>query len=398
VLGFGDDTAVWRLFAMGLAVLFLLGAWTVLPGRPRLTLAAYGVLLSGVVANAAGLAVTLFLLRPPEATFQDGVRGAIFLTMFAAFAFAAGVRRWLWLILGVPLAGMCAALAWTAALVEHEWALFSDLVVALAVMVAVSFQQERLRFDEFQARIWALHRKTALEERLRDLRQLNRQLREFAYLVSHDLKEPLRTMTGLLALARDAAAQAPPEPGKVREYLDHAEDSAGRMARLMDGLLAYSRVDTTALSFQPVSLDEVLHEVEANLDAAIRRSDAVIHREPLPVVTGDRSQLVQLFQNLVSNALKYHRPGAVPELHLRAERSDGAGVTVLVSDYGIGIDPKNHERIFRLFQRLHTGAEYEGSGVGLAVVRRIVERHGGEVSVESALDAGATFRVTLPRA
>jgi signal transduction histidine kinase len=396
LLGFGAATAVWRWFAIGVSTVFLALSWTVLPTRPRLALAAHAVLLSAPVINAAGLTVMLFLLRPDVPTFQAGTRGALFITIFVAFVFAAGTRRWLWLLLGLPLTGMCAAAVLTGAFTADEWPLFSDVGVALVVVSVVAFQQERLHFDEFQLRIWAAHRKDALEANLRELRQLNRQLREFAYLVSHDLKEPLRTVSGLLALAEDALCREPPDTARVREVLALAQNGSGRMSRLMDGLLAYSRVDTTASSHRAVALDDVLAEVEANLRAAITESEAVIQRSPLPSVMGDHGQLVQLFQNLVSNALKYHRPGAAPEVTIRAE-DHGDRVAVLVSDYGIGIDPQHHERIFRLFQRLHTSAEYEGSGVGLALVRRIVERHGGEVSVESALDAGATFRVTLPR-
>jgi signal transduction histidine kinase len=395
-LGLGAETLVWRWLAITVSTLFLAASWTLLPGRPRLTLAAHALLLAGPVINAAGLTVTLFVLRPEVAGFEAGVRGALFITIFAAFAFASGARRVLWAVVSLPMAGMTAALLLTDALRPAEWALFTDILIACVVVSVVSLQQEKIHVGEFQMRRWANHRKEALELRLRELHQLNRQLREFAYLVSHDLKEPLRTLNGFLGLASDLLHRPEPDLAKAGEFLGHAQAGAERMGRLMEGLLTYSRLDTTSDSHGVVSLEAVIREVLANLEGSIRESGAVIHREPLPNVTGDAGQLGQLFQNLLSNALKYHRPGAAPEVTVSAEGDDGR-VTVVVSDYGIGIDPKHHDRIFRLFQRLHVQDEYEGTGVGLAVVRRIVERHGGNITVDSAVDAGATFRVTLPR-
>ena len=394
LLGFGLEALPMRGFAVAVSALFLLASWTVLPGRPRLTLWAHGVLLAGPVINSAGLAVVLFLIRPETAGFQEGVRGALFITLFAAFAFAGGVRRQLWAVVGLPILGMAVAFLATGALSAEEWTLFTDIAIAVLVVAVVGFRQERIHYDEFKMRRWATLRKDALEQRLRELRQLNRQLQEFAYLVSHDLKEPLRTVTGFLGLAGDLLAAKEPDLDKVAEFLGQAQDGAERMSRLMEGLLTYSRLDTASNSHRVVGLDAVMEEAKANLAGAIRESEARILQEPLPKVVGDPGQLAQLFQNLLSNALKYHRPGIPPEVTIQAKVGPDK-VTVIISDNGIGIDPKHHDRIFRLFQRLHTRQEFEGTGVGLAVVRRIAERHGGEVTLVSSPGAGATFRVTL---
>ena len=398
-LGFGAETMMWRGGAFVVSTLFLVASWTVLPSRASATIAAHALLIAGPVVNAAGLTVTLFILRPEDAGFQEGVRGALFITIFAAFAFAAGARRYVWAVVSLPVAGMAVALLMTDTLKISEWALFTDVAVVCLVVSIVSFRQEQIHLAEFKMRRWAQHRKSALEDRLQELRQLNRQLREFAYLVSHDLQEPLRTMSGFMGLARDGLAMETTDMEKVDEFLNQAQKGAVRMGNLMDGLLTYSRIETTAGSHQVVGLDAVLEEAEANLAGRIRETGARIQREPLPTVLGDQGQLVQLFQNLVANALKYHRPGATPEVIIRSEKGGDRGdqVTIMVADYGIGIAAEHHERIFRLFQRLHTRTEYEGTGVGLAVVRRIVERHDGKITVESAKDAGATFRVTLPR-
>jgi signal transduction histidine kinase len=394
-LGFGPHTLQWRVIAIGASVLFLLASWTVLRGRPRLILAAHAALLAAPIINSAGLTVTLFLLRPEATGFVEGTRGALFVTIVAAFAFSSGARRYLWAIVGIPMGGLITALLVTDALANTEWALFTDIGIACVVVSVVGFQQDRIHTDEFRMRRLASLNKHALEKRLAELKQLNRQLKEFAYLVSHDLKEPLHTIKGFLGLANDLILRPEPDLDKAGEFLDLAQAGTERMSRLMEGLLTYSRVDTLSEYHQIVALEAVLEEVLANLAGSIRERGAQIHREQLPNVTGNARQLVQLFQNLVSNALKYQRPGAGPEVRISAETRDDQ-VTVTISDNGIGIDPEHHDRVFKLFQRLHTQGEYKGTGVGLAVVRRIVERHGGEIFLESAKGAGATFRVTLP--
>jgi len=178
------------------------------------------------------------------------------------------------------------------------------------------------------------------------------------------------------------------------EFIGFAVDGAKRMQALIQDLLTYSRVGRGQAPTQPTDLDDAFDRALANLHAAIEESGAAISAEPLPTVVADASQMTQLLQNLIGNALKFH--GAEPvEVRVGAERHNGQW-TFGVADNGIGIDPKHAERIFAIFQRLHTREEYPGTGIGLALCRKIVERHGGRIWVESEPGRGTTFRFTLP--
>ena len=178
------------------------------------------------------------------------------------------------------------------------------------------------------------------------------------------------------------------------EFLEFAVDGANRMQEMIDALLDYSRVDTQGDPFEPVDLNAVLADIQKDLEVRIERSDAEIEIEELPRVEGDAAQLRQLFQNLLSNAIEYSGDEP-PRIEVTAE-GDGAEWIVSVSDEGIGIDPEDQERIFEVFQRLHSHEEHAGTGIGLALCERIVERHGGEIWVDSEPGEGTTFSVTLP--
>lgn len=182
--------------------------------------------------------------------------------------------------------------------------------------------------------------------------------------------------------------------GDAQVFLGHASAGAERMKRLIDDLLQYSRVSTRGREPQPTAVDQAVDEALQNLEAAVAESGAQITRDRLPTVMADHTQLVQLYQNLISNAIKFRGPQP-PRIHLGAER-DGQMWRLSVADNGIGIAPEQSERIFAIFQRLHGPDEYPGTGIGLAICRRIVERHGGRIWVESTEGHGATFLFTLP--
>ena len=182
----------------------------------------------------------------------------------------------------------------------------------------------------------------------------------------------------------------------AREFIDYAVDGADRMREMIDGLLAYSRVETRGDPFEPVELDDVLEDTRDNLQVQIEESDAEIAAAELPRVAGDESQLQQVFQNLLSNAIEYSGDES-PAIRVTADRT-GEMWTISVQDNGIGIDPDDQDRIFEVFQRLHSREEHPGTGIGLALCRRIVERHGGEIRVDSEPGEGTTFSFTLPSA
>jgi hypothetical protein len=179
-----------------------------------------------------------------------------------------------------------------------------------------------------------------------------------------------------------------------REFIGFAVDGARRMRTLIQDLLAYARVDTRGRPMGPTNCERVLETVLANLKLAISESGAVIEHAPLPTVEGDSIQLAQVFQNLLGNAIKF-RGNAPPKIHIGARRTNGEWL-FHVQDNGIGIDPKNFSRIFVLFQRLHTRQQYPGTGMGLAICKKIVERHGGRIWAESKPGEGTTFFFTVP--
>jgi light-regulated signal transduction histidine kinase (bacteriophytochrome) len=230
-------------------------------------------------------------------------------------------------------------------------------------------------------------RKRAQEE----LERSNRELEQFAYVASHDLQEPLRMVSSFVQLLARRYEGVLDEDG--RSYVEFAVDGAQRAQQLIDDLLRLSRVGTRGQELRPVRADAALDQALANLSLAVLESGATVEREPLPVVIADEGQLTQVFQNLVGNAVKF-RGDAPPRIRVSAARGE-IGWVLSVADNGIGIDPRFHDRVFAIFQRLHTRKEYPGTGIGLALVRKIVERHGGRSWVESAPGAGATFRFTL---
>ncbi len=240
-----------------------------------------------------------------------------------------------------------------------------------------------------------LERQNRLLERTQtQLEESNERLEQFAYAASHDLREPLRMVSSYLQLIERRYGDDLDEDGE--EFLDYAIDGSDRMRRMIDGLLDYSRVDTQGEPFEPVALDAVLADVCTDLEVQIVDTRAEIEFGALPRVEGDADQLRQLFQNLVANAIEYSGDEP-PQIEIDAERN-GENWIVSVRDRGIGIDPAEQERIFEVFQRLHGRDEHPGAGIGLALCERIVERHGGEIWVESERGSGSTFSVTLPAA
>jgi PAS domain S-box-containing protein len=239
-----------------------------------------------------------------------------------------------------------------------------------------------------------VEREQRLEELVEKLEASNERLEQFAYAASHDLQEPLRMVSSYLRLIEQRYGDELDADGE--EFIDYAVDGADRMRDMIEGLLQYSRVDTGGDAFEPVDLSSVLTDVREDLTVRIDETDADIDVEDLPVVEGDGGQLRQVFQNLLDNAIEYSGDGP-PETHVRAERA-GDEWRISVSDDGIGIDPADRGRVFEVFQRLHAPDDHSGTGIGLALCERIVERHGGDIWGDSEPGEGATFTFTLPAA
>jgi PAS domain S-box-containing protein len=228
--------------------------------------------------------------------------------------------------------------------------------------------------------------------KVEELNRSNEELGQFAYIASHDLQEPLRMVasyTRLLARRYKGRLDSDAD-----EFITFAVDGANRMQRLIQDLLAYSRVGTKGKELLETSGEDALQRAVLNLRGAIADRGAMVTHDPLPAVMADETQLVQLFQNLVGNAIKYQNPG-VPRIHISAVKNGGGKWTFSVRDNGLGIDPQYFERIFAMFQRLHKREEFAGTGIGLAICKKIVERHGGEISVQSQPGEGSTFSFAL---
>ena len=232
-----------------------------------------------------------------------------------------------------------------------------------------------------------------LQETLSDLQRSNRDLEQFAYVASHDLQEPLRMVASYTQLLAERYASRLDD--KAQKFIRYAVDSAVRMQQLINDLLAYSRIGTRGKPFEPVDANVVLGDAINNLKMNIDEVKAIITNDALPEMRADASQLVQLFQNLINNAMKFHGTEN-PRIHISA-RDEGRDWLFSVADNGIGIEQQYAEKIFIIFQRLHTREEYPGSGIGLAICKKIVERHRGRIWFESELGKGSTFYFTIPK-
>ena len=217
-------------------------------------------------------------------------------------------------------------------------------------------------------------------------------LRDFAYVVSHDLKEPLRAINGFMELLQRKYGDKLDE--KAREYINIAVNGTKRMDAMLTGLLEYSRLQTHAKPLELTPGQAAFDGAIANLQASIKESHAVITCDPLPSVKADGTQLLQLFQNLIGNAIKF-RGEQKPEIHIGCEKQENFW-HFCVRDNGIGINPDSYERIFFIFQQLNPVEKYSGQGIGLAICKKIVERHGGKIWVESQPQKGSTFYFTMP--
>ncbi len=233
----------------------------------------------------------------------------------------------------------------------------------------------------------------ALAKRTQELERSNQELEQFAYVASHDLQEPLRMVASYLQLLERRYGAKLGEDAK--DFIGFAVDGATRMKRLINDLLAYSRVGMRGNPFRTTNLNAVLEQVQSNLNSAIIESGAVISIDSLPTIYSDETQMLQLFQNLIGNAIKFSQPDTTPEISITVHQQ-AAVWEIAVRDNGIGFDQQFAERIFVIFQRLHGKNEYSGTGIGLAISKRIIERHGGRIWAESAPGEGATFKFTLP--
>ena len=228
-----------------------------------------------------------------------------------------------------------------------------------------------------------------------ELKRSNDELQQFAYVASHDLQEPLRTISSFTQLLERRYQGKLDEDAD--EFMDYVVEAAQRMQQMIIDLLEYSRVVTKGGYFKEVNTNKSLDKALFNLKGIIESTNAVVTHNNLPTVIGDESQITKVFQNLISNAIKFKKEYKPPKIQIFARKDNERNEYVFsVADNGIGMDPQYADRIFTIFQKLHTLDEYQGSGIGLSIVKRIIERHGGKIWVKSALEHGSTFYFTIP--
>jgi light-regulated signal transduction histidine kinase (bacteriophytochrome) len=320
----------------------------------------------------------------------DYLTGALPFEIFYLLPVAIGswfAGRWL----GIALAFLCTGVWLPLHLSDHvylgaamtcwETATALGIFVTIALIVS-SLRRARLRLE---ATVKDLKRSTE------ELARSNHDLEQFAYVASHDLQEPLRTVSGFVELLRLKHKAGLDE--EADKFINFAVDGTKRMQALIADLLAYARVGTKAKPFEPIDCQELLADVEERLAVAVQESQAAITHEALPTVLGDATQLGLLLQNLIGNAIKF-RGREKPLVRVSARR-EGPFWEFSVADNGIGIEPQHFDRIFEIFQRLHDRSCYPGTGIGLAIAKKVVERHGGKIWVKSEPGKGTTFCFTL---
>jgi signal transduction histidine kinase len=260
--------------------------------------------------------------------------------------------------------------------------------VPMNSFLSVIRTSQKARRRQYEIRDEIEYRRRLAEELLKT----NQELEQFAYVSSHDLKEPLRKISLYSDLLRQDVENG---AGQAARYAENISEGARRMNSLIEDLLAYSRISKEPSAVVDVSLEDILAEVVSDLEAVIREKNAKVTSRKLPIVRGIPSQLHQILQNLVSNGIKFCNDK--PVVTVSAERHS-IGWAISVADNGIGIDPSHHERIFQVFSRLHTKERYPGTGIGLAICKKLVERQGGQIWVTSRPGEGSTFTFTVPRA
>jgi len=262
----------------------------------------------------------------------------------------------------------------------------------VAVFIELFKKTQEVRRQEQALRALNAQLEQRVAERTAELQRSNEELQQFAYVVSHDLQEPLRVVASYVQQLAERYQDK--LEAEANELIGYALDGAKPMQQLIVDLLAYSRIETIGQEFAPTDCEGVLQRVLSDLRVAIEESGAEVTHDPLPQVMADNVQLGQVLQNLLGNAIKF-RSQEPPRIHVSA-RQEGQQWVFSVRDNGIGINPRYAERIFGIFERLHPRTEYPGTGIGLAICKKIVERHGGQIWVESEPGKGAAFFFTLP--
>jgi len=387
---------VFRLVAIAASILFLVKAYTTFRYDVRHVLLYHGIVLVSLVFQICALTCAMWMLDPDTAYYEHGTTQGITVVVLIVFLLAGGARRFLPLIAGVPFGGLAALVLVTCDRPIEDLALFANPAVVVLVVGLYSRSREKVVLSEFKMRRLAEQHEAELKRSSEALAASNSELRGFTYTASHDLQQPLRSISGFIEIIRTELEAEGLLKGSVADHFQRVTRSSQRMSELVDSLLAYSRATSRPAVFGKVNLDEALAEVKGDLSSAIEESGATIESAPLPSIVGDMRQISSIFQNLISNAIKYARADDPP--HVRIDVADeDTQVRITVTDNGLGFDPEHTSAVFDAFRQLHNADEYGGVGLGLAICRKYVEAHGGSIGATSDPGIGSEFWFTLAK-
>lgn len=280
-----------------------------------------------------------------------------------------------------------------AAVGELSQRIKKELAISKQLHKDLALEHQLLEESNRQLNQYSSQLEERVEKRTQELERSNKDLEDFASIASHDLKEPLRKISSFGELLKDGLPDLKPP---ASEYLDRIQRSAVRMENFINDLLDFSSITFKAKPFELTDLNQIVEEVLIDLETRIANTGGTVRIINLPTLEADPFQMRQLFQNLIGNALKFHREDSPPVISLDCKKDEGSKWVISVKDNGVGFDPEHAERIFKPFERLHGKSAYEGTGIGLAICMKIVNRHNGEISVTSDTQSGSEFTVTLP--
>jgi light-regulated signal transduction histidine kinase (bacteriophytochrome) len=269
----------------------------------------------------------------------------------------------------------------------------AELIIANLELKFENEEKEKRAAELIIANIELAFQNGEKVKRAKELENANNDLEQFAYVANHDLQEPLRMISSYTQLLERKYKDKLDED--ANEYIHFVVDGAIRIQKLLTDILEYSRISTRTKTFEQIDTSTVLGQVISNLQLLITENAVLITIDDLPVIKADASQILRVFQNLIENAIKFHKKTELPKIHISSTKQDKM-YQFSVTDNGIGIEKQYHDRVFIVFQRLHSAKDYPGTGIGLSICKRIVERHGGTIWFESTVNEGATFYFTIP--
>ncbi|MEL6674403.1 MAG: ATP-binding protein [Bacteroidota bacterium] len=390
-----NEALIWRIISLVPFVLFLILAFTQFRRNPQLAIPFNALNILGMIVMMSGLVYVVFILSNPPLNLKYGVTLGYAVALFISLIISAGARQYLPYIIVFPLSILTVVLIFTQEMELSDWAFMSNIYIVAIVVMVFSHNQEKNAFRDFEMRQIIQSREEELSFQKDKLELANQELQAYNYSVSHDLRNPLRS---ILLYATFLRKDFEEKLGiKDQEHIIRIKESAMQMNQLIDDMLAFSKVGNKDLFLQILDMKDLFQEVfEELIRSESDRRNIRFNLTEIEEAYGDKAMIRQVITNLLSNALKYTQKVERAEIEIKGFWH-GDEYVYQVKDNGVGFDANQSEEMFRVFHRLHTPEEFEGSGVGLAIVQKIVQRHKGRVWASGSRDQGASFFFCLPK-